>query len=515
MSASPEESPSAAERTWLLRTLDGIERAGNLLPHPASLFVILATVVVLLSWLFSALGVSVSHPSTGADIEVVNLLSVAGAQRFVMGMLPNFMNFAPFGPVLVCLLGLSVAEHSGFLGAVVRVIIGATPPRLLTLVIVFTGATSSTAGDVGYVLLLPLAAALFHAVGRNPLTGLAAAFSGVSGGFAANLLLSPTDVILAGLTQEAARIIDPSYTVTPMASYFFLATSVFLVTITGTLVTEKIVEPRLGAYTGDIVPEKSAPLNPAEWRGLGWAMLSVVALIALVLWGLIPENGFLQDSERPGFIGSFFLRGLVFWIFVFGLVPGVVYGVVAGSIKSDRDIYKGMQKNMELVAGYIVVVFFIAQFVNIFNWSNLGVLLAVNGAGVLRALDLGPIPLLIALIGMTGLINVLLGSSSAKWAMLGPVLVPMFMLLGYSPELTQTSYRVGDSLTNIITPLSSNFPLVLMFFQRYVPKAGIGTLTATMLPYSVANFFAWSVMLVIWVTLRLPTGPGAPLFLAP
>ncbi len=241
----------------------------------------------------------------------------------------------------------------------------------------------------------------------------------------------------------------------------------------------------------------------------------MAALAAVVLWGLLPDYGFLQDPERPGFIGSFFLRGLVFWIFVFGLVPGLVYGLVAGTIRSDRDIYKGMQKNMELVAGYVVVVFFIAQFVNIFNWSNLGVLLAVNGAGVLRALDLGPIPLLVALIAVTGLINVLLGSSSAKWAMLAPVLVPMFMLLGYSPELTQTAYRVGDSLTNIITPLSSNFPLVLMFFQRYMPKAGIGTLTATMLPYSVANFVAWSVMIVVWVWLQLPTGPGAPLFLTP
>lgn len=506
-------SAPAAERTRLLRALDAIERVGNLLPHPASLFVILSAVVVFCSWAFATLGVTVRHPTTEEVIGATNLLSVAGLQRLVMGLLPNFMNFGPFGPVLVCLLGLSVAEHSGFLGAVVRVIVGATPPRLLTLVIVFVGATSSTAGDVGYVLLLPMAAALFHAVGRNPLAGLAAAFSGVSGGFAANLLLSPTDVILAGLTQEAARIIDPGYVVTPMASYFFLASSVFLVTLTGTVMTEWIVERRLGTYGGDIVPEKSAPLTGAEWRGLGWAFASLAALTALVLWGLLPEGGFLQDGARPGFIGSFFLRGLVFWIFVFGLVPGVVYGIVAGTITSDRDVYKGMAKNMELVAGYIVIVFFIAQFVNIFNWSNLGVLMAVQGAAFLRALDLGPIPLLVMLIALTGLINLFLGSASAKWAMLGTVMVPMLMLLGYSPELTQTAYRVGDSLTNIITPLSSNFPLVLIFFQRYEPKAGIGTLAATMLPYSVANFVAWSVMLVIWVWLRLPTGPGAPLFL--
>lgn len=502
-----------ASRSRLLRALDTIERVGNRLPHPASLFVMLGAVVVVLSWLFTQLGVTVSHPATGEAIGATNLLSVAGVQRFVMGMLPNFMNFGPFGPVLVSLLGLSVAEHSGFLGAVVRVIVGATPPRLLTLMIVFTGATSSTAGDVGYVLLLPLAASLFHAVGRHPLVGLAAAFSGVSGGFAANLLLSPTDVILAGLTEEAARIIDPAYVVTPMASYFFLATSVFLIAITGTLITERVVEPRLGRYDGDVVPEPSVPLTAAEWRGLRWAGASVTVLVGIVLWGLLPADGFLQDAERPGFIGSYFLRGLVFWIFVFGLVPGLVYGLVAGTIRRDRDVYQGMQKNMELIAGYVVIVFFIAQFVNLFNWSGLGVLMAVHGAGVLRALDLGPIPLLITLVAMTGLLNVFLGSASAKWAMLGTVLVPMFMLLGYSPELTQTAYRVGDSLTNIITPLSSNFPLVLLFFQRYQPSAGIGTLSATMLPYSIMNFLAWSVMLVVWVWLRLPTGPGAPLFL--
>ncbi len=243
--------------------------------------------------------------------------------------------------------------------------------------------------------------------------------------------------------------------------------------------------------------------------------MATLLLTAVVLWGLVPADGFLQDPKRPGFIGSFFLRGLVTWIFVFGLVPGLVYGMVAGTIKRDVDVYRGMQKNMELIAGYTVIIFFIAQFVNLFAWSNLGVILAVKGAMFLRALQLGPIPLLIALVVMTGLINLLLGSSSAKWAMLGPVLVPMFMLLAYSPELTQTAYRVGDSLTNIITPLSSNFPLVLMFFQRYMPKAGIGTLTATMLPYSLANLVGWTLMLVVWVLLQLPTGPGAPLFLAP
>ena len=499
-------------RRWLARTLDGIERAGNALPHPASLFVLLATSVVLLSALLHALGVSATLPSSGETVRVVNLLSVEGLQRLQLGLVDSFVNFAPFGPVLVSLLGLAVAEHSGFLGAVVRVIVAATPARWLTWMVVFTGATSTTVGDVGYVLLLPLSAALFHRAGRHPLAGLAAAFAGVSGGFAANLLLSPTDVVLAGLTQDAARLIDASYVVTPTASWYFLAASVPLVTLTGALVTERVVEPRLGVYDGDVQPAPAEPLTVSERRALRWALASVGALAALVLAGLLPADGILRDASRPGFVGSYFLRGLVAWIFVFGLVPGLLYGVLTGQYRSDRDIYRGMQEHMAGIAAYVVVVFFIAQFVAVFNWSRLGVVLAVHGATWLRALDLGPSALLVTLVAMTGVINVFLGSSSAKWAMLAPVLVPMFLLLGYAPELTQTAYRVGDSLTNIVTPLSSNFPLVLLFLQRYAPRAGIGTLTATMLPYAVANFVAWTLMLLGWLALGWPTGPGAALF---
>lgn len=509
--SAPSES-SAASRGWLARVLDVVERAGNRLPHPATLFVLLSLAVVVLSWVATVLGWSVAHPSTGELVGATNLLSLDGLRRLIVGLVPNFLNFGPFGPVLVCLLGLSVAEHAGLLGAVVRVAVEATPPRFLTAAIVFTGAMSHTAGDVGYVLLLPLSAALFHTVGRHPIAGLAAAYAGVSGGFAANALLSPTDVTLAGITQEAARIIDPAYLVTPMASYYFLAASVLLVTLTGTLVTERIVEPRLGPYRGSAVPEPAVPLTPRERSALRWAFGSLLALVGVIGLGLWPRVGFLLDPTSPGFLDSYVVRGLVFWIFVFGLVPGLVYGIASGSIRRDRDVYTGMTKNMELVAGYVVAVFFIAQFVNLFAWSGLGVLAAVKGAAALKSLGLGVIPLMVGLVLLTAVIDLVMGSASAKWAMLGSVMVPMFMLLGYSPELTQTAYRVGDSLTNIITPLSSNFPLVLLFFQRYDGKAGIGTLSATMLPYTVINTLAWTLFLALWVSLGWPTGPGASLF---
>jgi aminobenzoyl-glutamate transport protein len=504
---------SAAPRTFFERQLARVERWGNLLPHPATLFLLLAVLVVLLSWLLSSAGVSVEHPVTQKAVGAVDLLSVDGLRRLITGLLPNFINFAPLGPVLVCLLGLAAAEHSGLLGACVRLVVNRTPRRWLTWVVVGCGAMSHTAGDIGYVLLLPLSMALFHALGRHPLAGLAAAFSGVSGGFAANLLISTSDVVLAGLTQEAARIVDPKYTVNAMANYYFLSASVFLVTALGAFVTERLVEPRLGRYEGEAPAQDLQPLSAAERRGLAWAAAVFLALGALVAAGLLPQGGVLQDPAKPGFIHSYFIKGLVFFIFVLGLAPAVTYGIVTGSIRRDTDVYRAMQRTMELAAPYLVVVFFIAQFVNLFAWSNVGVILAVKGAALLKSLELGPVTLIVGLIFLTATTDLFLGSASAKWAILAPVFVPMFMLLGYSPEMTQAAYRVGDSVMNVVTPLASNFPLVLMFAQRFAPQAGIGTMVALMLPYSLCFMVGWTLMLVLWLQAGWPIGPGVTMLL--
>jgi aminobenzoyl-glutamate transport protein len=506
---------SAAPRTFFERQLARVERWGNLLPHPATLFLLLAVLVVLLSWVLSSAGVSVEHPVTRKAVGAVDLLSVDGLRRLITGLLPNFINFAPLGPVLVCLLGLAAAEHSGLLGACVRLVVNRTPRRWLTWVVVGCGAMSHTAGDIGYVLLLPLSMALFHALGRHPLAGLAAAFSGVSGGFAANLLISTSDVVLAGLTQEAARIVDPKYTVNAMANYYFLGASVLLVTALGAFVTERLVEPRLGRYEGEAPAQDLQPLSATERRGLAWAAAVLLALGALVAAGLLPQGGVLQDPAKPGFIHSYFIKGLVFFIFVLGLAPAVTYGVVTGSIRRDTDVYRAMQRTMELAAPYLVVVFFIAQFVNLFAWSNVGVILAVKGAALLKSLELGPVTLIVGLIFLTATTDLFLGSASAKWAILAPVFVPMFMLLGYSPEMTQAAYRVGDSVMNVVTPLASNFPLVLMFAQRFAPQAGIGTMVALMLPYSLCFMVGWTLMLVLWLQAGWPIGPGAHMLLRP
>lgn len=505
-------TPAPSSR--LQRFLNGIERAGNALPHPATLFVILAALVVVLSYFLNRWDIQVVHPGTGKTVGVVNLLSVEGLHRIIMGALPNFIGFAPLGTVLVCLLGIAVAEHSGLIGAALRLIVLTTQPRWLTLVVVLGGTLSHSGADIGYVLFIPLSAALFHAVGRNPLVGLAASFAGVSGGFAANLLLSTSDVLLSGISQEAARLLQAGYIVTPMSNYYFMAVSVFLIVGIATWVTERIVEPRLGRYTGGATTEALVPLSGMEKRGLRWAGAAFVGLTLVVLAGILPENGFLHDPKQPGFLGSYLIRGLVFFIFLFSFATGLAYGLAAGTIRRDGDIIKGMTKSIEGIASYVVLVFFIAQFVGFFGWTNLAVVLAVEGAEFLRWLDLGPIPLMIAFVLLATVIDLVLGSASAKWAVMAPIFVPMFMLLGYSPEMAQAAYRIGDSVVNIVTPLMTFFPLILTFTQRYDPKAGIGTLVALMLPYSVWFLVGWTLLLVVWIGLGWPVGPGAPLFLA-
>jgi aminobenzoyl-glutamate transport protein len=363
------------------------------------------------------------------------------------------------------------------------------------------------------VLLIPLAAALYHALGRHPFLGLAAAFAGVSGGYSANLLVGSVDVLLAGLSEAAARIVDPAYTVNAMANYFFMAVSTFIVTAVGTWVTERIVAPRLGAYTGAAPREELKPIVAAERRGLWAAAGATVLLTAVVLWGVLPEKGFLVNPKNPDFAASAFMVGLVTFIFLYGLLPGIAYGVAAGTIKSDHDVMAGMNGTMKSMASFIVLSFFAAQFIAYFTWTNLGIITAVSGAELISHLGLQDLPILlmIALVLFAATVNLLISSASAKWALLAPVFVPMFMLLGYTPALVQGAFRVGDSVTNIITPLMSYFPLILTFAHKYDPRAGIGTLIATMLPYSVAFTIAWTLLLVGWIALGLPMGPGAPL----
>ncbi|MHC5310339.1 AbgT family transporter [Myroides sp. LJL116] len=502
---------NTSKKSLVDRFLSGVERMGNMLPHPATLFAGFALLVILLSWIASFFDLSVIHPGTQQEIKAFNLVSTEGLHKILTQMVTNFTNFAPLGTVLVSLLGIGIAEGSGLIGTLLKRIVLAAPPKLLTFVIVFAGILSNTASEVGYVLLVPLAAIIFLAAGRNPIAGLAAAFAGVSGGYSANLLLGTIDPLLAGLSEEAARIINPTYIVNPAANYYFLFVSTFVISGLGTWVTEKIVVPRLGKYTGD---EKAMPIEPLtslEKRGLLYAGIAALVFTGFILGGLIPEDGYLRGSDG-GILKSPFMSSIVSLLFIGAAIGGIAYGIGAKSIKSDADVMKGMSKSMETLGSYIVLVFFAAQFVAYFNWTNLGLIFAIEGAGTLQKSGLGPIPLMLMFVLVSALINLVMGSASAKWAIMAPVFIPMFMLLGYSPELVQVAYRIGDSVTNIISPMMSYFALIVAFMQRYNKSAGIGTIVSTMLPYSMVFLIGWSILLVIWILLGLPLGPDGPLY---
>jgi aminobenzoyl-glutamate transport protein len=488
-----------------------IERVGNLLPHPGTLFAILAGLVVVASGIAAQMGLEVTHPGTGEIIRPVSLLSVSGLHRILTEMVTNFTSFAPLGTVLVAMLGIGAMEGSGLIGSVLRLLVLSAPSHLLTFVIVFAGVLSNTASEIGYVLLVPLSGMIFLAAGRHPIAGLAAAFAGVSGGYSANLLLGTVDPLLSGLTEEAARIVDGGYHVNPACNYYFMVVSTFFITAAGTWATERVVEPRLGPYEGEEKPEVLEKLSPAERRGLWWALMASVVFVILLLLGTVPADGFLRNPETGGLLRSPFLSGIVAFIFLGGSAVGIAYGVGAGTIRSDADVMKGMGKAMSTLGGYMVLVFFAAQFVAYFNWTNLGLIVAVEGAEFLKSSGLGGIPLMLGFVVISSFINLFMGSASAKWAVMAPVFVPMLMLLGYTPELTQAAYRIGDSSSNIIAPMMSYFALIVAFFERYEKRSGIGTVVATMLPYTLTFLVVWSILLMAWMLLDIPLGPGAVL----
>jgi aminobenzoyl-glutamate transport protein len=505
----------AGKKSLFYRALDVIEVVGNTLPHPATLFAALALVVALLSGLFDLVHVAVRHPGTGEIVRAVSLLNGDGLRRIVTNLVRNFTNFAPLGTVLVALLGIGIAEASGLINAGLRALVLSAPRKLLTMVVVFAGIMSNAASEAGYVILIPLAAVLFQAFGRHPMAGLAAAFAGVSAGYSANLLLGTVDPLLAGLSTESAHIIDPTYSVNPAANYYFMVASTFLLTVAGTWVTEKIVEPRLMKLGSiGVQQEEVVPLSATEKKGMLAAGISILLFGGLLLWAVVPEQGVLRDPKTFSVLDSPFLHGIVAIIFVGALIPGVVYGFVTGSFRNDADVIGGMGKAMSTLGTYIVLVFFAAQFVAFFSWTNIGLIIAIEGAELLRSIGLVGIPLILSFVLVSAFLNLFMGSASAKWAVMAPVFVPMLMLLGYTPELTQAAYRIGDSTTNIVTPMMSYFALIVAFAQKHKPDAGIGTIIATMVPYTVVFLIAWSVLLVVWIVFDIPVGPGAGLHLA-
>lgn len=517
-----KQTVKTKKKTIFGRFLNGVETVGNKLPHPITMFAMLAAGIVLLSGLLAALGVSATGEMIDSKtmelsqqtISVVSLMSREGLAYMLTGAVTNFTAFAPLGVVLVTMLGVGCGEGSGYLGALIKKAVSVTPAAIVTPMLVFLGVMSNVATDIGYVVLIPIGAVVFMAYGRHPMAGLAAAFAGVSGGFSANLLIGALDPMLSGITTEAAGMINPGYVVSPAANWYFMIVSTILIVVVGTFVTDKIVEPRLSGHKQTAVDvAKATGLEEKEKRALHWANISLMVLVAGIALAALPENSFLRNAETGSLMNdSPFMSGLIIIIALIFFVPSVVYGRIAGTYKNEKDVCAQLGDNMSAMGGYIALAFVAAQFISYFNYTKIGTVLALSGAEVLGQLNIsGPI-LMILFILFAASVNLLMGSASAKWTILAPVFVPMFMLLGYSPELTQVAYRIGDSCTNLITPLMSYFAMVVVFAKKYDKDSGIGTLISTMLPYSVFFMISWSLLLMIWMIAGLPLGPGAGLW---
>jgi len=503
------------------RCLNGIERVGNGLPHPVVLFAILALAIVIISAVCAAMGVSATGEliSNGelkdTTVNVVSLLTRDGLAYMFTTAVNNFTSYAPLGMVLVAMLGVGVAEQSGMINSLLKQAVKVTPARLLTPMMVFLGVMSNVASDAGYVILIPLGAMVFRACGRHPIAGLAAAFAGVSGGFSANLVVGTLDPLLAGITQTAVSIIAPNYKVQVMGNYYFMFLSTFLITILGTFITDKVVEPRLGTYSGELLGEEDESLTTVsdlEKKGLRNAGLAALVFVLIIVAACIPADSFFRNAEGALLGNTPLVNSLVVLIALLFFIPGVAYGLTVGVYKNDKDVANAMSKAMAGMGSFLALAFVSAQFIKYFEYTKLGTIIALAGAEFFKSTNIGLIPLMVIFVLFSAFMNLFMGSASAKWNILAPVFVPMFMLLGYSPEICQLAYRVGDSCTNIITPMMTYYAVIIMFAQRYDKKAGIGTITATMLPYSVAFLICWTLFMILWLLTGAPIGIGTSIF---
>ncbi|UJL46333.1 AbgT family transporter [Virgibacillus sp. NKC19-16] len=500
-----------AKNTKLTKFLNGIEKAGNKLPDPFMLFIILAVIVIIASWIISSFGVTFTQPGENEEVAIQSLVSAEGLQYMLTSMMDNFVGFTPLGIVLTMMLGIGLANKVGLLETLIKNTILQAPKQLVTYAVIFTGILGNLAADAAFIIVPPLAAMVFYNVGRHPLAGLAAGFAGVGSGFTANIIVTNTDAVLSGISAEVMGALNTNVTVTPVDNWFFMIASTLLLTVTGALITEKIVEPRLGKYEGNANKEFE-PTKPIEKRALRNAAIAAIGYIGLLLLVLFLPNSPLR-SEDGGMIPSPFLDGIVPIIMLFFVTTAVAYGTTTKKIENSRSIAKMMGDAIKDMSGFIVLVFAAAQFIAYFEWTNIGSWLAVSGATFLESADMTGIGIVIAFILLTALLNLLIFSGSALWALEAPVFLQMFYFLGYHPAFIQVAYRIADSSTSVVTPMNPYFIIVLAFMQEYDKKAGLGTLMALMLPYALIFLTVWILLLLAFVFLGLPFGPGIGVYL--
>ena len=515
MSANSDKPVGAKVETGFLAT---VERIGNAVPHPAIIFFILIGIVIAFSVIFGLLGTTVTYDGYDAAIgdiveqttSVRSLLSPDGIRFMLTSPIANFLGFTGVGVILVAMIGVGLAEESGLIATLVRKLVAAAPRSIFTFMIVFVGVMSSIAADAGYLVLVPLAAAAFHSMGRHPLAGLAAGFSGVAAVFLVNVFVTPTDALLVEVTNDAIRTVNPAAQINVVGNLFFMIASSIVMAIICTLLTEKYVEPRLGPYTGGLPVEDTVGLSGSEQLGLryaGRAALGFLVVIVLLTAPPIPF-GILRNQETGGIMaGSPFMSGLIVLISLLFLVVGYAYGRGAGTIANATAAIGLVVKTWSNLAGMIFLLFVIANFIAFFNYTNLATVLAVNLADFLQTLPIGAGWYIILFVVTVAIIDIILTGALAKWAILAPVFIPLFMRLGGDPDLVMAAYRVGDSPMNVITPLNVYLAVMVGFAQKYQKDAGIGTIVALMLPYTGVLLVIWTLMLVAWYVLGVPLGP--------
>ena len=499
------------------KILTWIEDMGNKLPHPFWLFVWIIVLVILFSAIAVLTGINATDPSTGELVEPVNLISGEALRRFLEEMVTNFAHFAPFGLVLVMLMGVSVAERSGLLTIILRTLAFSVPRKVVLPVIFIIGACGNIGSDAGVVIIPPIAALIFSQMGLHPVAGLIAGYAGATAGFTANLLIAGTDVLLAGISTEVVSHIDSSMEVSATANWYFMIISTFVLGLGGAYVVSRNTIPRCRSLSyGDQnvkVYNEVPKLTALEKKGLRYSGIALLIYLIIILILLVPPGAPLRNQETGGIVPSPFLRGLVPLLFFFFAIPGYVYGKITGSIKKADDLLNFMELGIRDLAGYVVLMLVVAQFINLFNWSRLDTILAINGAEFLKSTGMtGPLMFIMYII-IVSLINIFMGSGSAKWAIFAPVFIPMLIRLGYTPAFIQLMYRIGDSITNSISPLYPYFPLLIGWVRKYDKNAGIGTILSLLVPYAVILFVLWVILLLIWYWLDLPVGIGEGIFL--
>jgi len=488
------------------RLLNGIERIGNKLPDPFMLFTALAVIVIILSWIISFFDITFILPGEEVVLAIQSLISAEGLQFMLTSMIDNFVGFGPLGIVLTMMLGIGLANKVGLIEAVIKSTILKAPKRLVTYAVVFTGIIANLAADAAFIIVPPLAAMVFYNIGRHPLAGLAAGFAGVGSGFTANIIIANTDAVLSGISADVMASLNTTVTVTLVDNYFFMFTSVFLLTITGGLITEKIVERQLGAYEGNVNKEFE-PTKPIEKKALRNTALAAACYIALLLIVLFFPGSPLRNEEG-GMIPSPFLAGIVPIIMLFFITVAITYGITVKKIESSRSVAQLMGEGIKDMSGFIVLIFAAAQFIAYFEWTNIGSWIAVSGATFLESAGMTGIGIVIAFILFSALLNMLIFSGAAQWTLQAPIFLPMFYFLDYHPAFIQAAYRLAESSTSVITPMNPYFVVILGFMKEYDKQAGIGTLIALMLPYSIAFLTVWTLLLLVFVFFVIPIGPG-------